>query len=220
MEGNTEELKKLNHSKKVIKAIFVFNIKWLNYQSFFYFYLKLQMPKSKPYENIFFYAIIILLIAAACIGLWLLKTLTFFPITTLIIVTILSFLITKNKHLFKGDFKTDDLTMLLFIFSIICALFILFYENKQESYLNKLLLDGKVVKKEVFKVGDGEETSHYKNEYEFIPKSKTGKIIMEIISWALIIISISLTYLNYRFFVIAQKQNGTHYSQKKQERIW
>ncbi|MCW3109779.1 MAG: hypothetical protein JWQ09_4285, partial [Segetibacter sp.] len=158
------------------------------------------MAKNKIFDNALTVLLAFVFIGLIGLDLWTLKTLPLLPIIVLLTTSPLSFLIIKNEQpLIEGVKKSTIVVYLLFISLICCAVIHFTGNSRSESYLAKFFWDGSVKKEREFIESDGEEeAAHYEPRYRFEPSTERGKTITKVISWSLLIGSLSLVYINYR----------------------
>lgn len=165
----------------------------------------MKASKSDRYEEMLWYLIFLIGFGLIGLGLWTLTRLPLLPIIVLLFTAPLSYLISKNGHLFTAKFKMFPIAFGLLVISCICSGVILFGDKKSYAYYEKVFVKGRVHTENNFIEGDGEVVDHYEKRYYFEPDSNSSHSIIQILDWTLLVACLVFPYVNYKLIGKAVK---------------
>jgi len=162
------------------------------------------MTIKEKYEGAFVWVLVIVFIGLACLGLWLLKTITVLPIITMYAVSLLGFLYINSFDLSRSKEDPTALTVATLTIAVICCCFVLFGKHKERAMIAKLFVNGKIEKEYYVHEYDNGATETTYN-YILKPTKSSREAVIEIIDWAIVILSLLCIAINLKTLSKADK---------------
>lgn len=172
------------------------------------------MTNNEKYENAFIWVLAFVFIGLAGLGLWLLKTITLLPIIVLFSISLLSFLYTKSFDLSKS--KEDPIagTVVALVISVICCGLVVFGNKKDRAIIANIFVKGEI-KKEYYEHEYENGATDIKYNYVLKPIIQNNGVAIEIIDWAIFILSLFCVGANFKML---SKSDNLRKQQKFKER--
>lgn len=160
------------------------------------------------YKGLFKMVIILSLLGLAGLGLYAMREIPVLPYIILIVTGILCFLTHKTFDTFKDYKYPKTIFYGLMMLSIICSVLIILHPNgdKAKATITNLFIEGKIVGVKYY-----EENERGYGEYvtyqELKPFNTYNYKYIELIDWALLILTISVPIINFYWIRKNEKLN-------------